>query len=135
MFALFIGFFAAPTSFWAMRLMHYIKIDDTLECFPGHGVAGMFGIIATGFFASTAEGSPADGLVYGNPSLLGKQIAAIGVALITCFIGTSLAFWLTSGVCKLFKAELTVEHEHIDMHQLGEQAYSYTALTPKGSSR
>ncbi|MGQ0453083.1 hypothetical protein ACT4UM_10185, partial [Bacillus sp. SS-TM] len=44
-----------------------------------HGIGGTWGGIATGLFATTAvNGDGANGLFYGNASLLLKQLVAIG---------------------------------------------------------
>ncbi|NIR25635.1 MAG: ammonium transporter, partial [Gammaproteobacteria bacterium] len=46
-----------------------------------HGVGGLWGAIATGFFASEAIGGT-NGLFYGNPGLVWKQIVACGGTII-----------------------------------------------------
>ena len=127
MIAILIGFTTSPICFWAHHLITKIGIDDTLGCFPGHGVAGMFGIIMTGFFASTDEGSPSNGLVYGEPSLLGKQIVAILVGIGVCIIGTTLSYGITVVIGYLFHSSLLIPAKtaNVDLHLLGEQAYVY----------
>ncbi|HBC96150.1 MAG TPA: ammonia channel protein, partial [Clostridium sp.] len=48
--------------------------DDALDAFGCHGVGGIWGGIATGIFAWTAMNSAgANGLIHGNPKLVGIQ--------------------------------------------------------------
>jgi ammonium transporter, Amt family len=124
MISLLIGFTASPVCYWAHRGVHRLGVDDTLGCFPGHGVAGMFGILMTGLFASTDEGSPANGLAYGEPSLLGKQAAAIAIAVVVCGVGTTACYWAVWAVGRWAGVELVVEEGvHVDRELLGEVAY------------
>lgn len=128
MVAILIGFTASPICYWAHRLITKVGIDDTLGCFPGHGVAGMFGIIMTGLFASIDEDSPSDGLVYGNPSLLGKQLVGLLVGIGVCIVGTTISYGITVGIGYIFHSSLLIpvtQSTNIDLHLLGEQAYVY----------
>ena len=53
--------------------------DDSLDAFGVHGVGGIWGVIATGLFATKAVNpAGADGLFYGNPGLLWIQIEGRG---------------------------------------------------------
>ncbi len=142
MFALLIGATASPVCYWAHRAVARMGVNDTLGCFPGHGVAGMFGILMTGLFASTDEGSPADGAVYGNPALLGKQAAALAAAIATCAVGTTAAYWLTAGVGAAvgatslsFEDAGDGEELHVDMAELGETAYVFASGKGGGVGR
>jgi Amt family ammonium transporter len=61
--------------------------DDTLDAFGVHGVGGVWGVIATGLFASKAVNpAGADGLLYGNPGLLWIQIKAAAVTIVYSFV-------------------------------------------------
>jgi Amt family ammonium transporter len=49
--------------------------DDSLDVFGVHGICGIFGAIATGFFATkTINPAGNDGLFYGNPDLVLVQL-------------------------------------------------------------
>ncbi len=68
----------------------YIKAvlgyDDTLDAFGVHGMGGIWGVVATGIFASKAVNpAGADGLLYGNPGLLWIQIKAVIVTVVFSF--------------------------------------------------
>lgn len=65
--------------------------DDALDAFGVHGLGGTWGAIATGIFATKAVNSAgANGLLYGNPSLVIKQLIAVlatyGVAIVATFV-------------------------------------------------
>ena len=78
-----IGFGAGLICFFAVELLkEKVKIDDALDVFAVHGVGGIWGSLATGIFAKTSiNGIGHDGLLYGNPALLGKQAVAVIVAI------------------------------------------------------
>ncbi|MBI1910578.1 MAG: ammonium transporter [Deltaproteobacteria bacterium] len=58
--------------------------DDTLDVFGIHGIAGTWGTIATGLFASIG----ATGLFYGNPAQLVNQLIGAGVTIVLAVVGT-----------------------------------------------
>jgi Amt family ammonium transporter len=65
--------------------------DDSLDVFGVHGIGGVWGALATGIFASSAVNpAGADGLLLGNPALLGKQAIAVlacgGAAAVATFV-------------------------------------------------
>ncbi|BBP92825.1 hypothetical protein BsIDN1_64430 [Bacillus safensis] len=66
---LFLGVFSLKAKF---------GYDDALDAFGLHGIGGTWGGIATGLFATTSvNDGGANGLFYGDPSLLWKQVVAI----------------------------------------------------------
>jgi len=106
----------------------YVKVllgyDDTLDAFGVHGVGGIWGVIATGLFASKAVNpAGADGLLYGNPSLLWIQLKAAAIT-----IAYSFAFGIA--LLKLVDAFVTLrvgEHEErvgLDLTMHREAAYT-----------
>ena len=75
--AIIIGIGASLISYYAVyNLKARFGYDDALDVFGVHGLSGVWGLIATGLFASPAINSAA-GLFYGNPSQLIIQIIAI----------------------------------------------------------
>ena len=58
---------------------HY-AIDDALDVFPLHGVAGIIGAIATGIFAVEIIGGT-KGLVEGNTSIMLEQVIAVSATI------------------------------------------------------
>jgi ammonium transporter, Amt family len=88
--ALIIGLIAAPVSYFGINFVKArLKYDDTLDAFGVHGLAGIWGAIATGIFATTSV-NPAgkNGLLYGNPELLLHQVFGVATAIILGTVGT-----------------------------------------------
>lgn len=79
--SVFIGASAGLVCYAAVLLKERLHYDDSLDAFGVHGVGGIWGALLTGVFAQKAlnpEG--ANGLLYGNPAQLGKQLVGIVVA-------------------------------------------------------
>ena len=76
--AIWIGIGAAALCYYtAVVLKAKLGYDDTLDAFGVHGVGGIWGVIATGLFATKAvNAAGADGLFYGGGALLWAQIKA-----------------------------------------------------------
>ena len=89
--ALVIGIAAGAVCFFATNFMKQkLKIDDSLDVFPVHGVGGALGTILTGVFASSALGVFSGQEDISIPSQLGVQ--AIGVIATVAY--TALATWI-----------------------------------------
>jgi ammonium transporter, Amt family len=78
MAALLIGFCAGLGCYVVVELVVRGRLDDSLDVFGVHGVGGMIGMLAAGVFATRLV-NPAgtDGLLAGNPGLLGSQVLTI----------------------------------------------------------
>ncbi|MBI3859986.1 MAG: ammonium transporter [Thaumarchaeota archaeon] len=96
--------------------------DDSLDVFACHGAGSMWGVIATGIFASSAING-VDGALYGNPSLLGIELFAIAVVSAFAFLGS---FVLLKAIGVFTPIRVTPEDEELglDESQHGEDAYS-----------
>jgi ammonium transporter, Amt family len=94
--ALVIGLLAGGICFLATNyLKRTLRIDDSLDVFPVHGVGGILGTLLTGVFASSALG-----IFSGQESIdIGAQLStqAIGVVatLIYTAAATAVLLWLT----------------------------------------
>lgn len=99
------------------------KIDDSLDAFICHGVAGIVGALLTGVFATVAvNAAGANGLLYGNPSQVLKQLVAVAATVAMASIGTAVILY----VLKLFMDLRPTEQEEmagIDKAEHGEAAY------------
>ena len=123
MSAIVIGAGGALASFIAIQLMGKTKVDDTLDVFACHGIGGTVGSILTGVFASKALNSAgADGLLYGDPSLLWKQILAV-VASIVLAMSMTAVILLVLKVTIGLRAEGENEVSGLDVSLHGESAY------------
>jgi len=128
MAAIAIGVLAAGASYTAMQLRARTTVDDSLDVFSCHGVAGIVGALLTGVFATkTVNPGGADGLLYGNPGQLGTQ--AIAVLATVVFAGAVTAGIL--GALKVavgLRVSLPAELSGLDWSEHGEEAYHGTGL-------
>jgi Amt family ammonium transporter len=74
--AFFIGLISGPVCYYGISLKKYFGIDDALDAFGLHGVAGIYGGFMTGLFAKNYNTT---GAFYGNGLQLGLQIYGIVV--------------------------------------------------------
>ncbi|MDB4908757.1 MAG: ammonium transporter [Gemmatimonadetes bacterium] len=121
--ALIIGALAAAASYGAMQLRARTQLDDALDVFACHGVAGILGAILTGVFASKAVNpAGADGLLAGNPGLVGIQ--AIAVLATMAFSGAVTAVVLVAIRAFMpLRGWLADEVSGLDWSEHGEHAY------------
>ena len=127
--ALAIGALAAPCSFVALHYRATTRVDDTLDVFACHGVAGIAGAVLTGVFASKAVNpNGADGLLYGNAALVGTQIVAVLATIGFAALG-SLAILAALRVVMPLRVELDAEVTGLDLAEHGEEAYHGSDLS------
>jgi Amt family ammonium transporter len=109
-------------------VVNYVKLilgyDDSLDVFGMHGVAGTWGMIATGLFASTGinpDGS--DGLFYGYPYQFFAQLVA--VLAVWAFAG-GMTVLLMKLIPLISSPRVDEEAEIIglDLTQQGEKGYT-----------
>jgi ammonium transporter, Amt family len=121
--ALAIGILAAGASYAAILVRPKTKVDDALDVFACHGVAGITGALLTGVFATTAvNAAGADGLIAGNVAQLGVQAIAILATLILATIGTVAILGLVKVTVGL-RVPLVDELAGVDLSEHGEEAY------------
>jgi Amt family ammonium transporter len=122
--AIIIGMLVGMICSFAVVLLDRTKLDDTLDVFACHGMGGIFGAIATGFFAQKLiNPGGADGLFYGNPKQALIQIAAVAATAVWGFV---MSIVLLKIIDKAMGLRVTPEEEEIglDLSQHGESAYS-----------
>ncbi len=123
--AILIGFVAGGLCYSAINLKTKLRYDDSLDVVGVHGVGGTWGALATGLLASkTINSSGADGLFFGNPSLLGIQALTVLAAWIYSFVVTLILLKILDWTMGLRVSE---EHEvtGLDLSQHGETGYSF----------
>ena len=87
--AIVIGAVASVISYYVIVLRMTIRIDESQDVFACHGMGGMWGMLATGIFASRSiNPAGADGLIHGNIALLGTQAFAVAVIATFSFVLT-----------------------------------------------
>ena len=97
--------------------------DDALDAFGCHGVGGIWGGIATGIFAWTAMNSAgANGLIHGNPKLVGIQLIAILATIVYAAVVTFIIIKVINAVSSI-RATAKDEQTGLDVTEHGEEAY------------
>lgn len=122
--AIIIGLLVGVICSFAVVLLGRTKLDDTLDVFACHGMGGIFGAIATGFFAQKMiNPAGADGLLYGNPKQVLIQIAAVAATAVWGFV---MSIVLLKIIDRVMGLRVTAEEEEmgLDLSQHGETAYS-----------
>ncbi|MEL0192674.1 MAG: ammonium transporter [Halieaceae bacterium] len=93
--AVVIGLSAGIVCYFAtITLKNKLKIDDSLDVFPVHGVGGMLGMMMAGVFCS-----PSLGLFSGNGfsdgiSTIGGQLVVQATGVVATFMYTAVASWV-----------------------------------------
>jgi Amt family ammonium transporter len=103
-----------------------LKVDDSLDVFPVHGVGGIAGTLMTGIFASTGIGMfSGQGFSSGISTMTHQlSVQAAGVAAIGAY--TALATYV---ILKVVNAVISLrvckecEVEGLDVYGHGEQGY------------
>jgi len=121
--AIVIGMACAVVSYFAIQKRSKSKLDDSLDVFSCHGLAGMAGALLTGVFATKlANPGAADGVLAGNPGQLWIQVIAVAAAIGLAAVGSTVIFFV---VRALFGVRPEVKDEIIglDLSEHGEEAY------------
>ena len=126
--ALVIGLLAGVVCFGATHYMkRALKVDDSLDVFPVHGVGGMLGTLLAGVFASAGLGvfsgqGYAEGMTMS--SQLGVQL--LGVVAIAAYTAVA-TFVLLKAIDLLIGLRVTAEDETLglDQTQHNERGYNY----------
>ena len=125
--ALLIGLLAGIVCFYATQLIKSVlKIDDSLDVFPVHGVGGMLGIIMLsivgnpdGFLGAGASGISESG------ALNQLMIQLLGIALI--FIWTAVLTWIILKIISYItglRVDDETESQGLDLMSHGERGYN-----------
>jgi len=121
--AMAIGVLAAGVAYGAMQIRARSRLDDALDVFSCHGMAGITGALLTGVFASKAANpAGADGLLYGNPAQLGVQAIAVLAAVAIAAVGTVAIYGLLRATMAV-RAGVHEEIAGLDLAEHGEEAY------------
>ena len=122
--AILIGFVVGITSNFVANWRASRNIfDDSLDVFACHGAGSMWGVIATGIFASTAiNAAGPNGAIYGDPKLLALETFAILVVSAFAFFGSYFLLKLIGFITPL-RVSPEEEEMGLDESQHGEEAY------------
>ena len=120
--ALFIGISAGFICYEATQYVKKVlKIDDSLDVFPVHGIGGILGTVLTGVFASASFG----GMGLENTILNQVVIQMIGVGFTIIWCGF-FTFIILRIVDNLLGLRISEEQEEtgIDLVEHGEKGYN-----------
>jgi Amt family ammonium transporter len=126
--AFVIGTIGGIVCFMGIRLKEKFRYDDSLDTVGVHGVGGVWGALATGIFASKLINSNgANGLFYGNFSLLTVQLLAVAVA---AFYAYSMTWLILKVLDKTMGLRVSRDEEidGLDLSQHGESGYVFEEL-------
>jgi ammonium transporter, Amt family len=120
--AIIIGLIAGVVCYLAVLAKATLGYDDALDVVGIHGVGGVLGTLAIGFFASKAFGG-ADGLFFGSAAQLGPQVIAVLATTIYSLVVTLIILYIIKAVMGL---RVTDEEEEtgVDTSAHGETAYN-----------
>ena len=121
--AVIIGLVAGVVCYYAVELKNKLHWDDALDVWGVHGVGGFLGIVMLGIFADQAF-NPAgtNGLLNGNPSFFGKQLAAALFSSVWAFLFTYAMLWIINLFTPV-KVDEKSEEIGLDESIHGEHAY------------
>ena len=123
--ALVIGFISSILCFlFVTKVKARFGYDDSLDVFGVHGIGGIVGAIATGFFATRLI-NPAgnDGLLYGNPHQLLVQLLSISVVIVFSALMTVIIFKVVDAIVGM-RVETREENIGLDLTQHREIGYT-----------
>jgi ammonium transporter, Amt family len=129
-----IGFAAGIVCYTAVMMKSKFGYDDSLDVVGVHGVGGILGALLTGVFATKLI-NPAgnDGGLYGNWSLLGTQVIAVGATILYAVVGTTVILLVLKAVMGL-RVNEDDERLGLDLSQHSESAYDLTLDYDEGAS-
>jgi len=123
--ALLIGALAGLVCYGAVQAKWKVGYDDSLDVVGIHGAGGTLGALMTGVFASKLVNSAgANGLVFGNPALVGAQAVAVAATIGYSFIVSLVLLKLVDVVVGL-RVTPAEEELGLDLSQHSEAAYGF----------
>jgi Amt family ammonium transporter len=136
--AFFIGIGAAFAVVWGIDALEYLRIDDPIGAVPVHMVAGVWGTLSLGLFATGEFGIPTpngadtstvvSGLFYGGgvSQLITQTIGSFSTLVAT--LGISLVLMYAVKATGTLRVSKEGELEGLDLHEHGASAYPEYAL-------
>ena len=109
---LVIGISAGVVCYFATQyIKRVLKIDDSLDVFPVHGVGGILGCLLTAVFYSNSFGGLYEGEeVYSITSQLGTQAVGVIATVVWCAVATFFILKLVDIIVGLRVDELSLIH-------------------------
>ena len=137
--AILIGLIAGAVVYYGTLLLEHLRIDDPVGAVPVHGIAGIWGTISLGFFASGQYGAtgptgadnsaPVKGLFYGGGlDVLKAQIIGSAVITLATFAIAIVLMWAVNKLPYPWKLRVEPEAETgegLDLFEHGVSAYHF----------
>ena len=123
--ALVIGILAGGICFTATQIIkRTLKIDDSLDVFPVHGVGGALGTILAGVFVASQFGGSglADGVSIGEQVMV--QLTGVASVLAWTVIASFIILKVVESMVGL-RVDKDEEIEGLDVKQYDERGYNY----------
>jgi Amt family ammonium transporter len=121
--ALAIGVLSVFISYFAIQLRSKSRLDDSLDVFSCHGLAGVGGALLTGVFATKlANPGGNDGLFAGNAGQMLVQLYAVLAAVLIAAVGTIVILVIIRATFGT-RAPIADEMIGLDLSEHGEEAY------------
>ena len=101
--ALVIGIVAGLVCFNAVNIIKQkLKIDDSLDVFPVHGVGGILGTLLAGVFASTQLGVfSGQGFMLESITSISQQVTVQAIGVVATLVYTAVATYIILKVVQL----------------------------------
>ncbi len=127
--ALVIGLLAGFVCFYAtVYIKQVLKIDDSLDVFPVHGVGGILGTLLAGIFSSTQLGAFSGfGFAEGISTMAEQvmvQLTGIGATIVYTAVVSYLLFKLVSVLTNGLRVSEEQETTGLDLNEHDESGYN-----------
>ncbi|TWX73347.1 ammonium transporter [Colwellia sp. C1TZA3] len=127
--ALIIGVSAGIVCFYStVYIKHKLKIDDSLDVFPVHGIGGILGTLLAGIFASTELGAFSGfGYAEGISTMIGQvtvQLIGIGATILYTAVVSYLLFKLVALMTQGLRVSKEQEITGLDITEHDEVGYN-----------
>jgi len=121
--SLAVGAVSALVSYTAIQIRSTTRLDDSLDVFSCHGLAGMAGAMLTGVFATKlANPAGGDGWLAGNFAQMGIQLVAVLATVVLAATGTAVIMLIVKATVGV-KADVRAQLRGLDLSEHGEEAY------------
>src|SRR6266513_2986044 len=121
--SLAVGALAALVSYTAIQIRATTRLDDSLDVFSCHGLAGVAGAMLTGVFATKlANPAEGDGWLAGNFAQMGVQLVAVLATVALAAAGTAVILTIVKATVGI-KADVRAQLRGLDLSEHGEEAY------------
>jgi Amt family ammonium transporter len=137
--AVVIGLVAGVLVFFSMKLCEKAKIDDPIFAISVHGIAGIWGTLSTGFFATPElaelNGKGSAGLFYGGGfTQLGIQLIGIVAVAAFAFVISYILLSITKALLGGLRVSEEEEIVGLDLSEHGSYGYPESMKNQKTSA-